>query len=72
MGGFVSRDAYDCTISHLCGGVVSESKRGSLDSINQLMRENRVSDLASPNLALGMRPIKFAVTASASCAISKA
>jgi uncharacterized protein (TIGR00369 family) len=38
---------------------VSESKLAPVDSINQLIRENRVSDFASPNLALGMRPLNF-------------
>jgi uncharacterized protein (TIGR00369 family) len=38
---------------------VSESKLAPLDSINQLIRENRVGDFASPNLALGMRPLQF-------------
>jgi uncharacterized protein (TIGR00369 family) len=38
---------------------VSESKLAPVDSINQLIRENRVGDFSSPNLALGMRPIEF-------------
>jgi uncharacterized protein (TIGR00369 family) len=61
MGGFVSRDAYDCTASRSCGGVVSENKLAPVDSINQLIRENRVGDFSSPNLALGMRPLEFGV-----------
>jgi len=43
---------------------VPESKLGPLDSINQLIRENRVGDFASPNLALGMRPLEFSAGAS--------
>jgi len=38
---------------------VSENKLAPVDSINRLIRENRVSDFASPNLALGMRPLEF-------------
>ena len=38
---------------------MSESKLAPVDSINQLIRENRVGDFASPNLALGMRPLEF-------------
>jgi len=38
---------------------VSASKPGPLESINRLIRENRVGDFASPNLALGMRPVEF-------------
>jgi uncharacterized protein (TIGR00369 family) len=38
---------------------VSESKLVPVDSINQLIRENRVGDYSSPNLALGMRPVEF-------------
>ena len=59
MGGFVSRGAYDCNASPMRGGVVSESKLAPVDSINQLIRENRVGDFASPNLVLGMRPFEF-------------
>jgi uncharacterized protein (TIGR00369 family) len=33
--------------------------RGPLDEINRLIKENRVGDYSSPNLALGMRPIGF-------------
>ena len=39
---------------------MSESKLGPVDSINRLIRENRIGDFSSPNLALGMRPIEFA------------
>lgn len=35
------------------------SKLAPLESINRLIRENRVDDYASPNLALGMRPLEF-------------
>jgi uncharacterized protein (TIGR00369 family) len=56
------RDAYDCWEGR--GGVVSESKLAPVDSINQLIRENRVGDFASPNLALGMRPLEFTSGAS--------
>ena len=38
---------------------MSESRLGPVDSINQLIRENRLGDFSSPNLALGMRPIEF-------------
>jgi uncharacterized protein (TIGR00369 family) len=38
---------------------VSESKLAPVDSINQLIRENRIGDFASPNLAMGMRPLEF-------------
>ena len=38
---------------------MSENKLAPVDSINRLIRENRVSDFASPNLALGMRPLEF-------------
>ncbi len=38
---------------------MSESKLAPVDSINQLIRENRVGDFFSPNLALGMRPLEF-------------
>jgi uncharacterized protein (TIGR00369 family) len=38
---------------------VSESKLAPVDFINQLIRENRIGDFASPNLALGMRPLEF-------------
>ena len=40
---------------------MSENKLAPVDSINQLIRENRVGDFSSPNLALGMRPLEFAV-----------
>jgi uncharacterized protein (TIGR00369 family) len=43
---------------------VSESKLAPVDSINQLIRENRIGDFASPNLALGMRPLEFSLGAS--------
>jgi uncharacterized protein (TIGR00369 family) len=35
------------------------SKLAPLESINRMLRENRVADYASPNLALGMRPLEF-------------
>ena len=38
---------------------MSESKLAPVDSINRLIRENRIGDFRSPNLALGMRPLKF-------------
>lgn len=31
----------------------------SLDALNRLIRDNRVGEYASPNLALGMAPIEF-------------
>ena len=36
-----------------------ESSLGPQESINRLIRENRVVDFSSPNLALGMRPTNF-------------
>ncbi|HEX4210257.1 MAG TPA: PaaI family thioesterase [Candidatus Binataceae bacterium] len=40
---------------------MSESlRRSPLTEINRLIKENRVSDYSSPNLALGMRPLAFA------------
>lgn len=41
-----------------------ESKPGPLEHINRVIRENRVGDYASPNLALGMRPDEFSRGAS--------
>ena len=38
---------------------VAEGRVAPVDSINQLIRENRVADFASPNLAIGMRPLEF-------------
>ena len=38
---------------------MADSKLGPVESINQLIRENRVGDFSSPNLALGMRPLEF-------------
>jgi uncharacterized protein (TIGR00369 family) len=35
------------------------SNRGPLTDLNRLIRENRVSEFTSPNLALGMRPVEF-------------
>jgi uncharacterized protein (TIGR00369 family) len=34
-------------------------QRSPLTEINRLIKENRVSDYGSPNLALGMRPLAF-------------
>ncbi|HVA81176.1 MAG TPA: hypothetical protein VNF29_09650, partial [Candidatus Binataceae bacterium] len=31
----------------------------ALTGINQIIRENRVADYATPNRALGMRPVEF-------------
>ena len=33
--------------------------RGPLIEINRLIKENRIADYASPNLALGMKPVAF-------------
>ena len=33
--------------------------RAALSEVNRLIRENRVSEYCSPNLALGMRPLEF-------------
>jgi uncharacterized protein (TIGR00369 family) len=35
------------------------SNRGPLTDLNQLIRENRVGEFTSPNLALGMTPVEF-------------
>jgi uncharacterized protein (TIGR00369 family) len=35
------------------------SNRGPLTDLNRVIRENRVSDFTSPNLALGMTPVEF-------------
>lgn len=43
---------------------MSEGKPSRVDSINRLIRENRVGDFSSPNLALGMRPVEFSLGAS--------
>jgi uncharacterized protein (TIGR00369 family) len=37
------------------------SSRGPLTDLNRVIRENRVSDFTSPNLALGMTPVEFGV-----------
>ena len=34
--------------------------RRALEELTRLIRENRVADYSSPNLALGMRPVRFA------------
>jgi uncharacterized protein (TIGR00369 family) len=34
-------------------------RRASLAELNQLIKENRVAEYTSPNLALGMKPIEF-------------
>jgi uncharacterized protein (TIGR00369 family) len=36
-----------------------DSSLGPLEEINRVIRENRVGDYRSPNLALGMRPMEF-------------
>ncbi len=43
---------------------MAENKLAPVDSINQLIRENRIADFSSPNLALGMQPLEFSVGAS--------
>jgi uncharacterized protein (TIGR00369 family) len=42
----------------------SPDSRGPLTQINRLIRENRVADYDSPNLALGMMPREFTAGAS--------
>jgi uncharacterized protein (TIGR00369 family) len=37
------------------------SNRGPLTDLNRVIKENRVSDFTSPNLALGMTPVEFGV-----------
>jgi uncharacterized protein (TIGR00369 family) len=37
------------------------SNRGPLTDLNRVIRENRLSDFTSPNLALGMTPVEFGV-----------
>jgi uncharacterized protein (TIGR00369 family) len=39
--------------------VRDESSRSPLIELNQLIKDNRVSEYSSPNLALGMRPVVF-------------
>jgi uncharacterized protein (TIGR00369 family) len=46
---------------------VSEGKLVPVDSINRLIRENRIAEFSSPNLALGMRPLEFTRGASRWC-----
>jgi|SRR5689334_3912622 len=36
-----------------------ESSRSPLTELNQLIKDNRVSEYSSPNLALGMHPVVF-------------
>ncbi len=40
---------------------MSENRLAPVDSINQLIRENRIADFSSPNLALGIRPLEFSL-----------
>lgn len=37
------------------------SRRGPLIELNRLIKDNRVAEYSSPNLALGMRPVIFGV-----------
>jgi len=53
------RGAYDYRIARFGDAPVTESSPGPQDSINRLIRENRLGDFSSPNLALGMRPTNF-------------
>jgi len=46
---------------------VAEGKLAPVDSINRLIRENRIAEFSSPNLALGMRPLEFSRGASRWC-----
>jgi uncharacterized protein (TIGR00369 family) len=39
--------------------VIGVAKRGPVSEINRIVRENRVSDYACPNRALGMVPLDF-------------
>jgi uncharacterized protein (TIGR00369 family) len=39
--------------------VAATGKIGPLTELNRVIREGRVADYQSPNLALGMRPVKF-------------
>lgn len=39
--------------------MVDPKARGPLAELNSLIRENRVNDYSSPNLALGMSPVQF-------------
>lgn len=43
---------------------MAESKLGPLEHVNHIIRENRVGEYSTPNLALGMRPIEFSRGAS--------
>ena len=40
------------------------SNRGPLTERNRLIKENRIADYTSPNLALGMTPVEFAAGSS--------
>jgi uncharacterized protein (TIGR00369 family) len=39
--------------------LAEQSNRGPLTERNRLIKENRVVDYTSPNLALGMKPVEF-------------
>ncbi len=41
------------------GLLLADKALGPVEDINRLLRENRVTDYRSPNLALGMRPVEF-------------
>ena len=41
------------------GASLLDRKPGPVEDINRIIRENRITDYRSPNLALGMRPVAF-------------
>ena len=53
-------------LSPIIDGVV-DGKLAPVDSINRLIRENRIAEFSSPNLVLGMRPLEFTPGASKWC-----
>lgn len=45
--------------NNLCGDRMAINQPHPLDEINRIVRESRVAEYSSPNLALGMVPIAF-------------
>ncbi len=43
---------------------MADSKLGPLEHLNRIIRENRIGEYSTPNLALGMRPSEFSRGAS--------
>ena len=44
--------------------MANEKKLGPLEEINRILKENRVDQYRSPNLALGLKPVEFSLGAS--------